>query len=76
MVAIAPGLRSCHNSRVNDSNNMPTLANAVEQGRLTVSVDGFGFRGDGWVRLDDGWLSVPGALPGERIVVVRERNIR
>lgn len=28
-----------------------------------------GYRGEGYVELEDGWLSIPGALPGERVVV-------
>lgn len=37
---------------------------------VVVEIEDFGFTGEGYVRLEDGWLSVPGALPGE---VVRVR---
>lgn len=41
----------------------------IHEGReFEVVIDDFGFTGEGFVRLSDGWLSVPGALPGERII--------
>ncbi len=36
---------------------------------VEVEIDDYGFTGEGYVRLSDGWLSVPGALPGERVRV-------
>ena len=42
---------------------------------VDVEIDDYGFTGEGYVRLDDGWLSVPGALPGERVrVAVEDEN--
>ncbi len=38
-------------------------------GAVEVVVDGLGFRGEGYVEFEDGWLSIPGALPGERVAV-------
>lgn len=46
-----------------------TLDEILNLGRVEVVIDGFGYRGEGWTRLQDGWLSVRGALPGERVVV-------
>ena len=40
-----------------------------EAGELEVVIDDYGFCGEGFLRLADGWLSVPGALPGERVRV-------
>ncbi len=40
-----------------------------QSGEFEVVIDDFGFKGEGYVRLADGWLSVPGALPGERVRV-------
>lgn len=45
-----------------------TLDDVHELGTVEVTIDGLGFQGEGWVRLADGWLSVRGALPGERVV--------
>ncbi len=42
---------------------------AREQDEVVVEIDGFGFQGEGYARLSDGWLSVRGALPGERVRV-------
>ena len=36
---------------------------------LEVRIDDYGFTGEGYVRLEDGWLSIRGALPGERVSV-------
>jgi len=36
---------------------------------LEVRVDDYGFTGEGYVRLEDGWLSIRGVLPGERVSV-------
>jgi 23S rRNA (uracil1939-C5)-methyltransferase len=46
-----------------------TLADVIDAGRVEVTIEGLGYRGEGFVRLDDGWLSVRNALPGERVVV-------
>lgn len=46
------------------------------QGVLDVTIDDYGFTGEGFVRLDDGWLSVRGAMPGERVTVELEPNQR
>lgn len=46
-----------------------SLADVLEEGRLEVTIDGLGYRGEGYVRLADGWLSVRGALPGESVLV-------
>lgn len=46
-----------------------SLAEARERKRLQIRVDGYGFRGEGYFRLSDGWLSIPGAMPGERVTV-------
>lgn len=47
----------------------PSRDEVRERGELEVRIDDFGFTGEGYVRLEDGWLSVPGALPGERVLV-------
>lgn len=36
---------------------------------LTLKMEDYGFTGESWVRLADGWLSVRGAMPGERVRV-------
>jgi 23S rRNA (uracil1939-C5)-methyltransferase len=41
---------------------------------LVVDIDDYGYKGEGYVRLADGWLSVPGALPGERVRVSVEEG--
>jgi 23S rRNA (uracil1939-C5)-methyltransferase len=41
-----------------------------------VVVEDYGFTGEGYVRLSDGWLSIPGALPGERVRVAIEPGQR
>lgn len=43
---------------------------------VEVVVDGYGFTGEGYARLEDGWLSIRGALPGERVRVVMEPGQR
>ncbi len=40
-----------------------------EEKVVDVRIDDYGFRGEGYVRLDDGWLSVSGAIPGELVRV-------
>lgn len=49
---------------------------AREQDEVVVEIDGFGFQGEGYARLSDGWLSVRGALPGERVRVRVEAGQR
>ena len=34
---------------------------------VEIRVDDYGFTGEGFVRVADGWMSVPGALPGELV---------
>lgn len=46
-----------------------TRAQILERRSLEVEIDDFGWFGEGRVRLDDGWLSVPGTLPGEVVRV-------
>jgi 23S rRNA (uracil1939-C5)-methyltransferase len=46
-----------------------TLEQIIEEGIVEVKIDDYGFTGEGFVRLDDGWLSVHGALPGELVRV-------
>lgn len=46
-----------------------TRQQAQEAGQFEVLIDDFGYCGEGYVRLADGWLSVPGALPGETVRV-------
>lgn len=41
-----------------------------------VLIEDYGFTGEGYVRLSDGWLSIRGALPGERVRVRLEPNQR
>ncbi|MBA2661218.1 MAG: class I SAM-dependent RNA methyltransferase [Bradymonadaceae bacterium] len=41
-----------------------------EAGEIEIRIEGYGYTGEGFVRLEDGWLSVPGALPGELVRVV------
>lgn len=55
---------------------MLTLAQAIEKQTVEVTIDGLGYQGEGWVRLDDGWLSVRGTLPGERVVAKVEAGRR
>ena len=45
-------------------------------GVLDVTIEDYGFTGEGFVRLEDGWLSVRGAMPGERVTVELEPNQR
>lgn len=47
-----------------------SLEQIIDAGTVDVVIDDYGYTGEGYVRLADGWLSVPGALPGE---VVRVR---
>lgn len=35
----------------------------------------WGWRGEGFVRVDDGWVTIPGALPNENVIVEVEREI-
>ncbi len=44
-----------------------SLADIRSQVEVEVRIDDFGFTGEGYVRLEDGWLSVPGALPDELV---------
>lgn len=46
-----------------------TRATIRERGEVVVCIEDFGFTGEGYFRLDDGWLSVAGALPGELVRV-------
>lgn len=46
-----------------------SLAEVLDAGRVEVTIEGLGYRGEGFVEYDDGWLSVRNALPGERVVV-------
>lgn len=48
---------------------MLSRADVVAKEEVEVEIDDFGFTGEGYVRLEDGWLSVPGALPKERVTV-------
>ena len=48
---------------------MWSRAEVLSKTQVDVVIDDFGFTGEGFVRLEDGWLSVPGALPGERVRV-------
>ena len=55
------------------------LQDAIDAGRIEVTISGYGFQGEGFVRLDDGWLSVPSALPGEHVrvdILDRELPVR
>lgn len=46
-----------------------TLEQIIEEGTVDVVIDDYGFTGEGYVRLADGWLSVHGTLPGEKVRV-------
>ncbi|QDG53178.1 class I SAM-dependent RNA methyltransferase [Persicimonas caeni] len=46
-----------------------TLEQIIAQGTVDVVIDDYGFTGEGYVRLADGWLSVHGTLPGEKVRV-------
>ena len=35
---------------------------------FALRLEGWGFTGEAWARVEDGWISVRGALPGERIL--------
>lgn len=41
-----------------------------------VTIDDYGFTGEGFVRLVDGWLSVRHAMPGEEVKVALDANQR
>lgn len=43
---------------------------------LDITIDDYGFTGEGFVRLQDGWLSVRGAMPGEHVVVTLDAHQR
>lgn len=60
---------SCKIARVTNAEDSLTLEQTIERGRFEVSIEGMGYQGEGWVRLADGWLSIRGALPGERVEV-------
>lgn len=49
-----------------------TLEDVLSSDSLKIEIDDFGYTGEGFVRLADGWMSVPGALPGERVRVAPE----
>jgi 23S rRNA (uracil1939-C5)-methyltransferase len=49
-----------------------TLEQIIDEGTVDVRIDDYGFTGEGFVRLGDGWLSVHGALPGELVRVFVE----
>lgn len=49
-----------------------SLEDVLDREQLEIRIDDFGYTGEGFVRLADGWLSVPGALPGERVQVAPE----
>ena len=53
-----------------------TLAQVWRASSLEVRVDDYGFTGEGFARLADGWLSIRGALPGERVRVALEPGQR
>ncbi len=53
-----------------------TLAQIWEAQTVEVVLEGYGFTGEAYVRLADGWLSVRGALPGERVRVTLEPGQR
>lgn len=53
-----------------------SLAEVWEAERFEVVVEDYGFTGEGYVRLADGWLSIPGAMPGERVRVELEPGQR
>lgn len=46
-----------------------TLEQIIAQETVDVEIDDYGFTGEGYVRLADGWLSVHGTLPGEKVRV-------
>lgn len=46
-----------------------TLDEIIAAGGAEVVIDGYGHRGEGYARLADGWVSVRGALPGEKVRV-------
>ena len=43
---------------------------------FVVTIDDYGFTGEGFVRLQDGWLSVRHAMPGEEVKVALETHQR
>lgn len=45
-----------------------TLSEVIERQTVELTIEGLGYQGEGFVRIEDGWLSVRGTLPGERIV--------
>ena len=49
-----------------------TIADILAADTLVVDIDDYGRMGEGLVALADGWLRVPGALPGERVKVAPE----
>lgn len=59
-------LRDLHRFDLPRSMARLTLEDVRGAESLEVVIDDYGYTGEGFVELDDGWLSVPGALPGER----------
>lgn len=45
------------------------LDDILGRSSLEVVIDDYGYQGEGYVELADGWLSVPRAMPGERVRV-------
>ncbi len=43
---------------------------------FVVTIDDYGFTGEGFVRLEDGWLSIRHAMPGEKVRVALDEEQR
>lgn len=53
-----------------------TLQEILAAQVIELTIDDYGFSGEGFSRVADGWISVPGALPGELVRVRVEDEIR
>lgn len=57
-------------------NEVLTREEVLKKRELLCRIADFGFTGEGYVRLEDGWLSIAGALPGELVRVKVQENQR
>lgn len=63
--------RDIHESSTRDIKGLEerTLDEICAAEVVEIRIDDYGFTGEGFVRVADGWMSVPGALPGELVRV-------
>jgi len=53
---------------------MPAIPDADARGASTVVIERLGSKGDGQVRIDGDWISVPQTLPGEEVRIAVEKD--